>query len=117
MKKIKLIYLPEFYRAARKLKRRFPHILDDVDAISDQLERGETPGDRIQGLSHRVFKARIRNSDAQRGKSGGYRLIYYLETETQTVILTIYSKTDQSDLPDSEIRRMIAEYEAKHPSE
>jgi mRNA-degrading endonuclease RelE of RelBE toxin-antitoxin system len=85
--------------------------MDDVDLLSDQLERGETPGDRIQGLLYRVYKVRLRNSDAQRGKSGGYRIIYYLETEQQTVLLTIYSKTDQSDLPTEFIQRIIDEYE------
>ena len=108
---IKLIYLPEFYRSARKLQKRYPHILPDIDILSDQLERGESPGDRIQGLApYRVYKVRVRNSDARRGKSGGYRVIYYLETEEQTVILTIYSKTDQSDLPIAEIRRFIEDY-------
>jgi mRNA-degrading endonuclease RelE of RelBE toxin-antitoxin system len=108
---IRLIYLPEFYRAARKLKKRYPHVLNDVDVVSDQLEQGETPGDRIQGLApYRVYKARIPNSDAQRGKSGGYRVVYYLETDEQTVLLTIYSKTDQADIPTDEIRRFIQEY-------
>lgn len=60
---------------------------------------------------HRVYKVRLRNTDAQRGKSGGYRVIYYLETEEQTVILTIYSKTDQSDLPVEVISGIIEEYE------
>lgn len=75
-----------------------------------QLRKGETPGDRIQGLLYRVYKVRLKNSDSQRGKSGGYRVIYYLETEDQTVLLTIYSKSDQSDLPIEFIRRTIEDY-------
>ncbi len=51
--------------------------MNDLNPVLIQLEAGETPGDRIQGLgSYRVYKARIRNSDAQRGKSGGYRVVY-----------------------------------------
>ncbi len=108
---IRLIFLPEFYQAARRLQKRYPHVLDDIDTLSDQLEHGEAPGDRVQGLTpYRVYKARIRNTDARRGESGGYRVVYYLETEEQTVILTIYSKTDQSDLPAETIRRYIKEY-------
>lgn len=47
---IKLIYLDIFYRAVRRLQKRYPHILEDVETLSDQLERGETPGDRIPGI-------------------------------------------------------------------
>jgi len=112
---IKVVLADTFYGAARKLRKRYPHILDDVDTLVVQLRQGENPGDRIQGLPHRVYKVRLRNRDAQRGKSGGYRIIYYLETEKQTVILDIYSKTDQSDLPVDIIRRSIEEYAAKHP--
>jgi len=106
----KVVLADTFYSAARKLKKRYPHLLDDVDPLVVRLRQGETPGDRIQGLAYRVYKVRIPNSDARRGKSGGYRVVYYLETEDQTVILTIYSKTDQSDLPAETIRRLITEY-------
>jgi mRNA-degrading endonuclease RelE of RelBE toxin-antitoxin system len=79
--------------------------------LIDRLKLGEIPGDRIQGVApYRVYKARLPNSDARRGKSGGYRVVYYLETEEQTVLLTIYSKTDQVDIPIEAIRRIIEEY-------
>jgi len=36
------------------------------------------------------IKVRLRNSDAQRGKSGGYRVIYYLKTKAKIILVTIY---------------------------
>jgi mRNA-degrading endonuclease RelE of RelBE toxin-antitoxin system len=54
---------------------------------------------------------RVRNSAAKRGKSGGYRIIYYLETEIDILLVTIYSKTDQSDIAADEIRRIISKEE------
>lgn len=112
----KVIIADTFYAAARNLQKRYRHVLDDVDTLIVQLGNGETPGDRIQGLPYPVYKVRVRNSDAQRGKSGGYRAIYYLETEAQTVLLTIYSKSDQSDIPVQRLREIIEEYDAQdHP--
>lgn len=108
----RVVLAPHFRQTAKALRKRFPNLMRDLNPLLDELERGETPGDRIQGLPYRVYKARIRNTDARRGKSGGYRAVYYLESEDQTVILTIYSKTDQSDLPTNVIRRIIEEYEA-----
>jgi hypothetical protein len=47
----------------------------------------------------------------QRGKSGGFRVIYYLRTETHTFLLTIYIKTEREDISAEEILQLIAEVE------
>lgn len=61
----------------------------------------------MQGVQIIVYKVRLANRDASRGKSGGYRVIYYLPTDDLTLLLTIYSKTDQSDIVADEIRRIL----------
>jgi mRNA-degrading endonuclease RelE of RelBE toxin-antitoxin system len=110
--KINVVLALDFEREAKKLRKRYPNLMRDLSPLLSQLEQGETPGDRIQGLApYRVYQARIKNSDSQRGKSGGYRVIYYLEMEEQIAVLTIYSKSDQNDLPVEIIRRIIDEYE------
>ncbi|MEO8395447.1 MAG: type II toxin-antitoxin system RelE/ParE family toxin [Chloroflexota bacterium] len=116
---IKVVYAEEFFRAARKLRKRYPHVLDDVETLADQLEAGEKPGDPLQGLEpeDKAYKVRVQNRDAQRGKSGGYRVIYYLETADQIAMITIYSKTDQSDIPIQTLRHYIQEYKAQTPPE
>lgn len=108
----KVILAPEFRRIAKLLRKRFPNLMKDLNPILDQLERDEILGDRLQGIGYRVYKVRVRNSDAQRGKSGGYRVIYYLETDAQTVLLTIYSKSDQSDISSRGIQQIIEEYQS-----
>ncbi len=112
---IEVVYADSFFRAARKLQKSYKNVLNDILALKAQLDVGETPGVRIQGLPYPVYKARIRNRDAQRGRSGGYRVIYYLETADRRVIISIYSKSEQSDIPTDRIRRLITEYEAQHP--
>lgn len=49
---IEVVYADSFLRAARKLRKRYTHILDDAEELADQLEAGETPGDRLQGIDH-----------------------------------------------------------------
>lgn len=56
-----------------------------------------------------VFKARLPNRDARRGTRGGYRCLYYLKTDGHLVLLTIYAKTEKSDLSSADIRRIFAE--------
>ncbi|MEO1560674.1 MAG: type II toxin-antitoxin system RelE/ParE family toxin, partial [Cyanobacteria bacterium J06632_19] len=57
-----------------------------------------------------IFKLRVSNSDIQKGKSGGYRLIYYLKTSTGIVLLTIYTKSKKADITALEINEIITEY-------
>ncbi len=100
-------YSDAFKRQVRRLSRKYRRIRSDVQPLVDQLEAGETPGDQIQGVGHTVYKVRVKNSDAQRGKSGGYRMIYYLHTEESVLLVTIYSKTDQSDIDAAELVDII----------
>jgi hypothetical protein len=63
-------------------------------------------------VRYEVYKVRARNSDASKGKSGGYRLIYYVKSDSEVVLITVYSKTEQTDIAPEEIRRIILDLEA-----
>ncbi|WP_343327992.1 type II toxin-antitoxin system RelE/ParE family toxin [Leptolyngbya sp. CCY15150] len=65
----------------------------------------------MSNIGYSVFKVRIRNTDIQKGKSGGYRLIYYLQTTTGIILLTIYLKSEQADIDADEIRAIIEQEE------
>ncbi len=54
-----------------------------------------------------LYKIRVRNSDAKRGKSGGYRVIYYLKTKEVIILVTLYSKTEQTDIQTDEVQSII----------
>jgi mRNA-degrading endonuclease RelE of RelBE toxin-antitoxin system len=54
-----------------------------------------------------VFKVRVKNSDIQKGKSAGYRLIYQVETPTRIILLAIYAKSDQSNISTTEIEDIV----------
>lgn len=114
---VKVDVADQFYRDASKLQKRYPNLLKDLRPLRAQLEAGETPGDRLQDIDQKAYKVRIPNRDANRGKSGGYRVIYYLKTAEKVVIITIYSKSDQSDISIAKLHHFIREYETKYPSE
>lgn len=54
---------------------------------------------------------RVKNTDARRGKSGGLRILYYLQTADDLLLVTIYSKSGQSDIGDAEVRKIIQDEE------
>lgn len=104
---------PTFNRNLRSLAKKYRNIRNDIQPVIEQLERGELLGEQISGIGYEVFKLRVRNSDIQKGKSGGYRLIYYIKTENGIILLTIYTKSEQADIAANEIRSIIAEYEER----
>ena len=104
---------PTFNRNLRNLIKKYRNIRNDIQPVIEQLERGELPGDKISGIGYEIFKLRVRNSDIQKGKSGGYRLIYYVKTAKGIILLTVYTKSEQADIADDEIRSIIAEYEQR----
>ena len=102
---------PTFNRNLRKLAKKYRRIKQDIQPVVQQLQQGELPGDQISGVSYPVFKLRVRNSDIQKGKSGGYRLIYYAKLDNQIILLTIYTKSEQVDIAADDIRQIVADYE------
>jgi mRNA-degrading endonuclease RelE of RelBE toxin-antitoxin system len=88
----------------------------DVQAFVRLLESGETPGDQVPDVGYTVYKVRIQNRSVQRGKSGSYRIIYYVQTSELLILLTIYSKSERENITAEEIRRIIKEHEANYPN-
>jgi mRNA-degrading endonuclease RelE of RelBE toxin-antitoxin system len=97
--KVNVIVLPRFERDSERLHRRYKNVYRDITPIIKDLQAGKTPGDRISGVSHMVYKVRLANTSAKRGKSGGFRALYYVKTADSIYLLTIYSKTDQNSIP------------------
>jgi mRNA-degrading endonuclease RelE of RelBE toxin-antitoxin system len=101
----------EFDTRLKRLSRKYPGITQAVERLEQQLERGETPGDQIPGVHYPVYKVRLPNRAAKRGKRGGLRAIYYVRTSRHVWLLTIYSKTEHSDIAPEQIQRIIEQLE------
>ncbi len=112
---VTVIALPTFTRNIRTLIKKYRNILNDIQPIVSQLENGEILGDRVIGVGYPIFKLRIKNSDNQKGKSGGYRLIYYLKTNDKILLLTLYNKSEQDDVMAGDLQDIIEEYERSNP--
>ncbi|MGI0492289.1 type II toxin-antitoxin system RelE/ParE family toxin [Alkalinema pantanalense CENA528] len=96
-----------FIRNLCTLAKKYRRIYQDVQPIIEQLQSAEIIGDQIPNVGYAVFKVRIRNSDIQKGKSGGYRLIYYLQTVDGIILLSIYPKSEQANIDTDEIKAII----------
>ena len=99
----------EFKRNLRALAKKYRSIRTDIQPLIDQLLLGMLPGDQVPGVGLTIFKVRLQNSDIQKGKRSGYRCIYYLKTENDIILVTVYAKSEQSDVPASKLQSILQE--------
>ncbi len=108
---ITIRFADDFEENLYALSKRYRSIRNDVHPVIEQLQAGNFIGDRISGMGadYFILKVRIKNSNIQKGKSAGYRMIYQVESPSIVLLLTIYSKSDRADISPNEIRDIIAE--------
>lgn len=111
MNKYTVLTTPSFEAQYEKLKKRYPKIDDDFDDFLDDVEENDDLGDSIPKITkdgNKVFKKRMRNQSANKGFSGGFRVIEYLVTDKNEVyLLDIYSKSNAENIPKRKILRLI----------
>jgi mRNA-degrading endonuclease RelE of RelBE toxin-antitoxin system len=105
-----IFFARRFKQDIRELSKKYRHIRSDLQTTLEEIAQGNLIGNQISGVGYPVFKVRIKNSDINKGKSGGYRLIYYIQSSEVIIMITIYSKSDQADISTKEIREIIADY-------
>jgi mRNA-degrading endonuclease RelE of RelBE toxin-antitoxin system len=101
----------QYKKELKKLGKKYYSIEEDIEPLIEKLETGETPGDKISGNKYSVYKVRVKNSNINKGQSGGYRVIYYTVTPDAVLLTAIYSKSVQENISNEEIETRIERYE------
>ena len=104
--KIRVGYV--FDKDVKKLRKSYPSVDDAVHELIRQLKSGELPGRRVRGVNLEMYKTRLPNRSAKRGKSDGFRVYYLVQPADRAIsLITIYSKTDQEDINVSDLRQLL----------
>ena len=95
-----------FHKQSKALQRKYPSVTTEVRQLVLQLMNAQRPGQRIPRVGFEVYKVRLPNRAARRGKSSGFRVIYYVQLIDHVTLFTIYSKTDETDISVREIQEL-----------
>lgn len=88
-------YSTEFKRNLKPLYKKYPTIKESIRTL--QLKLAENPylGDPY---GDKIYKVRLADESKGNGKSGGFRVMYYLLSETDEgvniLLLSIFSKSE-----------------------
>ena len=103
--KLQVVEQKLYKKAFKKISKQYKNIQSDVDDFLDSIASKEDLGIELKS---NVFKVRIKNSDKNRGKSAGYRLISYLAiVDSELHLLYIYDKSKLENLTEKEIDNLI----------
>lgn len=104
--KYRVIEQDLYRKAVKKLAKTYRNIELDIDEFLKSLNTKEDLGIELKS---NVFKVRIANSNKNRGKSSGYRLISYLAViENELHLLYIYDKSKLVNITEKEVDELIS---------
>ncbi len=104
-----------FKREAKKLSKKYKSLGRDIKLVVEKLEEDPYLGDR---LSPNAYKIRFAIKSKGRGKSGGGRLITYVNIdienrldngETSVYLIAVYDKSDIDSIPSTIVENRIKE--------
>ena len=113
--KVTIGYLDEFKRGAKALRKKYPSFQFDYETFLKELEADPFGG---ESLGHHTYKYRMAIASKGKGKSGGSRVLTYSiqqqpEDEVLVTLMTIYDKSDISNVSDNYIRALVQQIEDK----
>ena len=103
--KLQIIEQELYLKAYKKLSKQYRHLQNDIDNFLNSINSKVDLGIELKS---NIFKVRIKNSDKNKGKSAGYRLISYLAIiDNELHLLYIYDKSKLENLTEKEIDNLI----------
>lgn len=94
-----------FKRKFKPLSKKYKSLNGELDSLISSLEENPTQGN---SLGQNCYKIRLAIRSKGTGKSGGARVITYVVTEDeQVILLTIYDKKDKADLESGELDALL----------
>ena len=93
-----IIPTPPFEKELKQLAKKYPSLKKDLSSLASKLQDDPKMG---TPLGNNCYKIRMAISSKGRGKSGGARVITYVQiVETNIFLLSIFDKADAANISD-----------------
>ncbi len=103
--KYNVIATSKFKKELKRLAKKFRSLKDEYAQLIDDLEKNPATG---TPLGKDCYKIRIPIASKGKGKSGGARIITHIYVTGKIVfLLTIFDKSEQTDISDKEIELLL----------
>lgn len=109
MNGVEVVRWPSFDDALQRLKRKYPHIEEDLQKAIAQ----RAPPRALPSYGNKLWKLRTGSRDQGRGKSGGFRVIVYHDRVNDPMhffLITIYAKSEREDIANAELQQLYSRF-------
>ena len=90
-----------FEKQLKRLAKKFPSLKTEFAELVFSLKENPEQG---KNLGSNCYKIRLAIASKGKGKSGGARVITYVQViQTKVYILSIYDKSEQANITDKEL--------------
>lgn len=97
--------IPKFDKELKRLVKKYPSLKNEFFKLIQELKQQPDHGTPI---GNSCYKIRLAIASKGKGKSGGARVITYLQiTDTTVFLLSIYDKSEQENIPDKELAELL----------
>ncbi len=104
---MQVLWSEEFDSQVEKLARKHRLIYDDIEDLIDKIESGLRPGYQLRGVKGLPVKwTRLGNRSANKGKRGGFRVVYYFDNELILLIM-IDTRAEVKHFPPERVLQIL----------
>jgi len=103
-----IVYSAVFIKKAKIYKKKYASLVEDLYGLEAALLQHPEQGNDLGGG---LYKVRLAVKSKGKGKSGGFRIITYLVSNTANGavinMLTLYDKSEENSIDKKELRKII----------
>ncbi len=97
--------IPKFEKELKRLVKKYHSLKKEFITLVQSLKEEPHQG---TALGNNCYKIRLSIASKQKGKSGGARVITYVQiTHSAVYLLTIFDKSDQENIPDKDLEELL----------
>ncbi|MDC9726777.1 MAG: type II toxin-antitoxin system RelE/ParE family toxin [Candidatus Thioglobus sp.] len=101
---MKIIETKKFFKSFKRLSKKYKKLVYDYEKLVDVLESNSHNATQI---TDNIYKIRLQNSSNPKGKSAGFRVVYFLKIEQDTIyLLDIFSKSETTNIEKHKLLEM-----------
>jgi hypothetical protein len=103
--KYDVVTIPPFDKEFKRLAKKYPFLKAELATLVDELA---SDPDKGTAIGRDCYKIRLSIASKGKGKSGGARVVTHCAvTDGLVILLSIYDKSEQSDISDKELLRLL----------
>jgi mRNA-degrading endonuclease RelE of RelBE toxin-antitoxin system len=101
---MEIIPTDQFIRDLKRIGKKYPSIVDDLRQLQIALLKNPTQG---VFLGNDCYKIRLKIASKNKGKSGGARVVTFVELDTAIHLLTMYDKSELENVRDIFLNELV----------